>query len=129
MRESRRFALHLAAAVIILVLLGLHMAIMHLDGLLARIAGIAGDPLAWEQVLARGRSVFFTLSYVVLLGAALYHGLYGLHTMIAELEPPPRVRRAVGAALWIGGVVLFGVGTAATLISAAAAAAGTGAAP
>jgi len=124
MRESKRFALHLAAAVVILVLLGLHMTIMHLDGLLTRIAGFTGDPLAWEQVLARGRSLFFALTYVVLLGAALYHGLYGLHTMIAELEPPPRVQRTITAVLWIGGVVLFGVGTAVTLITAATAAAG-----
>jgi len=124
MRESKRFALHLVAAVVILVLLGLHMSIMHLDGLLTRIVGFTGDPLAWEHVLARGRSLFFALTYVVLLGAALYHGLYGLHTMIIELEPPPRVQRTVTAVLWIGGLLLFGIGTAVTLITAATAAAG-----
>jgi len=129
MRESKRFALHLVAAVVILVLLGVHMAIMHLDGLLERIAGASGDPLAWERVLERGRSLFFSLTYVLLLGAALYHGLYGLRTMILELEPPPRLRRAASVIIWIAGVALFGLGSYTVIATSVMAAGGQGVGP
>ncbi len=30
---------------------------------------------------------FFTVSYMVLLGAALFHGLYGLRNILFELGP------------------------------------------
>lgn len=111
MRETKLWLWHLAAALVVVALLGLHMFIMHLDRVLALAQLAPPQPLAWEHVLARAKNAFFTGSYVLLLGAALYHGLYGLHTMICELTPSPRIRRITALALWVGGATLFGVGT------------------
>lgn len=111
MRESRFWGLHMISAVVILVFLGLHMALMHLDGTLALINPALDKPLAWDRVLARARSDFFTVTYILMLAAALFHGLYGLRTMICELIGNPRVRKLVTVVFLSGGMALFGLGT------------------
>lgn len=116
MRESRFWGLHMLSAVVILVFLGLHMVLMHLDGTLALLNPALGEPLAWERVLARARSNFFTVTYIFLLAAALFHGLYGLRTMIYELTEKATMRKAVSAVLMIGGLTLFGLGTYAAIV-------------
>jgi succinate dehydrogenase / fumarate reductase membrane anchor subunit len=113
MRATRLWLWHLAAAAVIVALLGLHMLVMHLDSVLALAQIAPPEPLAWQQVIARAKSAFFTGGYVLLLGAALYHGLYGVHTMICELTPSPRARRTTTIVLWVGGATLFAVGTVA----------------
>ena len=110
MRESRFWGLHMLSAVVILVLLGLHMAVMHLAGILALVNPAWGDPLAWDHVLVRARSDFFTGSYLFLLAAALFHGLYGLRTMLSELTQNPAIRKAITVSFLAGGAVLFGLG-------------------
>lgn len=110
MRESRYWGLHLTSACVLLVLLGLHLVIMHLDGTLALINPAWAKPLAWDAVLQRARSAFFTATYVLMLAAALFHGFYGLRTMITELTGSAAVRRATSIAVWGAGLVLFGLG-------------------
>lgn len=117
MRESRFWGLHMLSAVVILVFLGLHMVLMHLDGTLALLNPALGEPLAWERVLARARSNFFTVTYIFLLAAALFHGLYGLRTMIHELTEKTTTRKAVSAVLMTGGLTLFGLGTYAVIVT------------
>lgn len=118
MRDRTFWTFHLGAAGVILVLLGLHMAIMHLG----RTLGIFGpEPVAWGSVAERAESAFFTVTYVLLLGAALYHGLYGLRNILAELGPGPAVQRAVDVGLSLAGVGLFAFGTWAALAAPAAA--------
>jgi len=77
MRDTPLWTWHVIAGLIILVLLGLHMGIMHLSGVLHFDAmNPAGDsPLDWANVAYRAKMIFFTLSYIVLLGAGLFHGL------------------------------------------------------
>jgi succinate dehydrogenase hydrophobic anchor subunit len=111
MREQRWWTWHVAAGVAVVVLLGLHMTVMHLDGLLRAFNPDPGEPVAWANVVARARSVFFLVGYVVLLGAALFHGLYGLRTIVFELNPGGTTRKAVSGALVAAGVLLFVVGT------------------
>jgi len=111
MRESRFWALHMLSAMVILVFLGLHMALMHLSGVLALIDPALARPVAWDHVLARARSGFFTVTYVLMLAAALFHGLYGLRTMLYELTENPALRKAVTIAFVAGGFGLFGLGT------------------
>ena len=110
MRESRYWVLHMLSAMVILVFLGLHMALMHLSGLLALLDPVLGQPLAWDHVLARARSDFFTVTYVCMLAAALFHGLYGLRTMICELTENPAWRKAATISFLAGGFGLFGFG-------------------
>ena len=110
MRESRFWGMHMISAVVILVFLGLHMVLMHLDGTLALINPAWGNPLAWGHVLARARSDFFTVTYLFMLAAALFHGLYGSRTMLYELIDYPAVRKIISVSFLTGGIVLFGFG-------------------
>jgi len=86
-RDRKLWTWHVAAGLMILVLLGLHMAIMHLDSLLGLFNPAGGQPIDWDNVLARSQSLFFTATYILLLGAALFHGLYGLRNILFELDP------------------------------------------
>ena len=107
MRDQRLWTWHVLAGVVILVLLGLHMAVMHLDALLGWFNPDGMKPIAWESVLQRARMGFFTISYVVLLGAALFHGLYGLRNILFELGPGRGVKGLISVVLALGGAGLF----------------------
>jgi succinate dehydrogenase hydrophobic anchor subunit len=110
MRDQRLWTWHVGAGALVLVLLGLHMTVMHLDGIARVFNPEPGAPIAWANVAARARTVFFLLSYTLLLGAALFHGVYGLRNIILELNPGRRVTRAVEGALVAAGLFLFAVG-------------------
>lgn len=111
LRDRKLWTLHLAAGVVVFVFLGLHMVIMHLDAAVGVGSSPGSKPIDWENVAARGKSVFFLVSYVVLLGAALYHGLFGLRTILFELASGAGARRALSWMLLLAGVALFAVGT------------------
>lgn len=110
MRETRYWTWHMAAGVVILVLLGLHMLIMHLGGLTGLFAPHAGGAVSRENSLYRDGIPFFTLTYILLLGVALFHGLYGLRTILFELTLKPAAEKWVTAALLVVGAGLFGLG-------------------
>lgn len=130
MRESRLWTWQMATGVVILVLLGLHMKIMHLPALVAW-AGFnpaGGEAIDWANVAHRARQAFFTVTYILLLAAALYHGLNGLRTILFELDPKPAVRRAIVTVLAVVGLGLGALGIwAAVAAPSAAAAAGNAA--
>jgi succinate dehydrogenase hydrophobic anchor subunit len=112
MRETKYWTWHMAAGVVILVLLGLHMLIMHLGGITHLFVQNAGQPaISKANSLARDANPFFTVTYIILLGAALYHGLYGLRTILFELTLKPAAEKACSAILLILGLGLFGLGT------------------
>jgi len=113
MRDQKLWTWHLAAGAVILVFLGLHMTIMHLDKVVsvASLNPAGGHPIDWSNVVARGKSVLFPLTYVVLLGAALFHGLYGVRNILFELDPAHWLKRTISAVLLLVGVGLFVVGT------------------
>ena len=118
MRDRTLWTWHIGAGAVILVLLGLHMAIMHLNQSL----GIFGaEPLAWASVAQRATSLFFTVTYVLLLGAALYHGFYGLRNILFELNPRAMLRRTIDVGLSAVGLALFAFGTWAALAAPGAA--------
>ena len=110
MRDQRLWTWHIAAGTLVLVLLGLHMAIMHLDAPSGLATLNSAKPTDWANVAARARSGFFMVTYILLLGAALFHGFYGLRTIVFELNPAPAVKRGVSAVLTVAGVVLFAFG-------------------
>jgi succinate dehydrogenase / fumarate reductase membrane anchor subunit len=55
--------------------------------------------------------MFFTVSYILLLGVALYHGLYGLRTILFELTLSRVTEKVISAILLVLGLGLFGLGT------------------
>jgi succinate dehydrogenase hydrophobic anchor subunit len=126
MRDRTLWTWHVGAGVVILVLLGLHMAIMHLDQSLGIFGTPGAEPVEWASVAERARSLFFTITYVLLLGAALYHGLYGLRNIVFELNPGGTVRRVVNVGLAALGLALFAFGTWAALAAPGAATMGGG---
>jgi len=101
--------------VLVLFLLGVHMTTMHLDDLWALVSNADPEPLNWLQVSRRGQDRVVTATYIVLLGTALFHGLYGLHTMLTELLPGRRAARLVLVGCWSFGLLLFFVGTFVTV--------------
>jgi len=107
MRDQRLWTWHVLAGLVILVFLGLHMAIMHLDVLVGIFNPADSHPIAWANVVARAKMGFFTVSYIVLLGAALFHGLYGLRNILFELGPARGVKSALNLVLAAGGVGVF----------------------
>jgi succinate dehydrogenase / fumarate reductase membrane anchor subunit len=110
MRDQRLWTWHVLAGLVILVFLGLHMAIMHLDVLVGIFNPGDPHPIAWANVAARARMGFFTVSYIVLLGAALFHGLYGLRNILFELGIGRGLKSALNVVLVLGGVGLFAFG-------------------
>ncbi len=116
MRETRFWTWHLIAGVVILVFLGLHMLIMHLDGLVHFMNLRGAEPIEWENIMHRAQLPFFMVTYIVLLGAALYHGLYGTRILLLELDLRPRMEQFVTIALWTIGLVLFAVGSVANIV-------------
>jgi succinate dehydrogenase / fumarate reductase membrane anchor subunit len=84
---------------------------MHLDVILGIGNPAGGHPIDWANVVARGKSVAFLGTYVLLLGAALFHGLYGLRNIIYELTSARGWRALCNAVLIVMGLVLFVLGT------------------
>ena len=75
MRETKYWTWHIIAGVVVLVFLALHMVIMHLDDIVGLFNPAGGEAIGWCNVLARSKMAFFAVTYVVLLGAALYLSL------------------------------------------------------
>lgn len=111
MRDQGLWTWHLVAGVVILVFLGLHMTIMHLDEIVRVFNAAPGEPIDWANVTARGKSAFFLVNYVLLLGAALFHGLYGLRNILFELNPAAGARKALNGLFLAAGFALFVFGT------------------
>jgi succinate dehydrogenase/fumarate reductase cytochrome b subunit len=111
MRDRTLWILQIAAGGMVLVLLAVHMATMHLDATLGVLNPAGGSPVGWDNVAARGRSIGFLAGYVLLLGAALVHGLLGFRGILLELSPAPAVRRTLAALLLGVGLGLLVLGS------------------
>ena len=107
MRESKLWFWHIVSGLVILVLLGIHMSIMHLSTILNFLGIGSSDPLDSSEVFRRSQQLFFAAMYIFLLGAALFHGLYGLRSILFELSLSKTVEKAVGRVCAIVGFALF----------------------
>lgn len=111
MRETVYWTWFIIAGIALICLLGLHMIIMHLDGLLGIFNPAGTNSVDWKNVIFRSKTIFFTVTYIIMLGAALYHGFYGLRTILIELGFGDKINRLVTMALWLLGIFLFIIGT------------------
>jgi succinate dehydrogenase / fumarate reductase membrane anchor subunit len=111
MNGTKYWTWHMAAGVALLFLLGLHMLIMHMGGTAHWFAPYGAEPVSMKNSLFRDGKLFFTVTYIFLLGVALYHGLYGLRTMLFELTLKPAAEKAITVVLLLVGIGLFGLGT------------------
>ena len=111
MNGTKYWTWHMTAGVVILFLLGLHMLIMHMAATGHWFAPYGAEADSLKNSLFRDGKLFFTVTYVLLLGVALYHGLYGLRTMLFELTLRPAVEKTITVVLLVVGLGLFGLGT------------------
>jgi succinate dehydrogenase hydrophobic anchor subunit len=107
MRESKLWFWHIISAGIILVLLGLHMSTMHLGAILGALGFGSGEPVKSAEVFHRSQQLIFMFIYIGLLGTALFHGLYGLRSMLLELSFSKRLEKAIGGLCAAAGIALF----------------------
>jgi succinate dehydrogenase hydrophobic anchor subunit len=116
-KESKLWILFIVAGALIVALLGIHMIIMHCDSLVASVTGgVPHDVLGSESVAQRSKSAVHMVIYIALLLLALFHGFYGLRSMVQELPVPDKLRGYVDAFSVSAGFVLFIWGTTAVLI-------------
>lgn len=111
MRESTLWMWHIFAGAVVFILLGIHMLIIHFDSILHLLGLGSGDVLVAESVFARSKQLGFMITYILLLGFALYHGLYGLRNILFELTLPKGVELVISLVLVMVGVFLFVYGT------------------
>ncbi len=108
-RKTKLQIWNVVAALVIFLLLGLHMTIMHTNAL-PFLAPYGEDRDIMQNVLFRDRHLFFTVTYVLLLGAALSHGLFGLRTMLLERAVAPKAQHRITTILLVVGGALFALG-------------------
>lgn len=111
MRETKYWAWHIFTGIIILILLGIHMITVHLDAILGWFNPAGGEAVDWDNVMARGRMVIYAVLYIILLAAALYHGLYGFRTILFELGLKPGAQKFINILFVVVGICLFALGT------------------
>ena len=124
MQESRLWFWHVVSGMFLLALLGLHTIVMHFDTILAWLG--LYSPAAWEAaskpvgalnyahgVMPRMQSLSMTVVYVLLAIFGLYHGVYGLRSILWELKVPRAVKRVAGTVLAVVcvGLIAYGVMT------------------
>ena len=107
MRESKLWSWHILTAVIILVLLGVHMGIMHLSVVMNALGIGSAEPTKADEVFHRSQQFLFMITYILLLGAALFHGLYGLRSMLFELSLSKALEKFIGGFCALAGIALF----------------------
>ena len=109
MRETRLWSLHLLVIPIIIVLLGLHFAVMHYAPVFYGVS--VEEARNFETMIERGRSVAQLVLYILLLAAGLYHGLYGLRGILRELPLTPAFVKLVDVGILLFGLFIFALGT------------------
>lgn len=117
MNGTKYWTWHMTAGVVLLFLLGLHMLIMHMVGTAHWFAPYGTEADELKNSLFRDGKLFFTVTYILLLGVALYHGLYGLRTILFELTLKPAVEKSITLVLLVVGLGLFGLGTWAAVVA------------
>jgi succinate dehydrogenase / fumarate reductase membrane anchor subunit len=107
--------LHICAGVVLIVLLGLHMIIMHLNDIISSVRGVHFEPLSFCSVLERGESIYFLIFYLIFLIIAIYHGLFGLKNVLVEIFYSEKAESKINMFIWISGIILFVVGSLSTV--------------
>jgi succinate dehydrogenase / fumarate reductase membrane anchor subunit len=111
------WGLHLVSGAALVALLGLHMTLMHYQAVIGWLGGGHEDVLAFASVVVRDRAAAMRVVYVLLLGFALYHGLYGARGILQEIWDSPRAARLITVAAVVLGLVVFIYGVAVIVLA------------
>ena len=107
MRTTRLRLLLMFSGVLIAILLGTHMAILHLDAILGFFGADATEPTSWQSMISRASQGIWVVLYIALLAVVLYHALYGLRGIILEVTPSAKTERIITRVFIIIGIVTF----------------------
>ncbi|WP_258360389.1 hypothetical protein [Moorella sulfitireducens (nom. illeg.)] len=108
MRESRLWLIFLLCGPLLIFLLGIHLIFMHMNTILDFFGIKTGQVLAYNSVIQRATELKWLVLYFTLLLLGLYHGLYGLRSVLLELTPREKV---VNRFVLVLGLLLFFSGT------------------
>jgi succinate dehydrogenase hydrophobic anchor subunit len=86
------------------------MFVMHMERSSPWFSPYGTEPDSEQNSIFRDAALFFAITNVLLLGVALYHGLFGLRTMIFEFKPSLAVQRITTTTLILLGLALFAFG-------------------
>jgi len=109
MKESTLWFLHIVGALVLVIAIAIHL---HNFSTLLVPLGAPGyeRALSWQFVSSRAREIFYTITYTALLGAATYHGMYGVRSMVYELSLTKTLERLVSVVCFLAGAGLFAFG-------------------
>ena len=111
MKQTAYWVWFMIAGIVMFVFAGLHMLTVHLSAVVGLFNPAGADSVAWANVAFRSRNALFVVMYIIILAAALYHGFYGLRTILFEMGLKQPARRPLTVLLWVIGLILFGFGT------------------
>lgn len=114
-KESTLWLWFLIAGLVIFAFLGIHIVVIHLSAISG---GSYTETLSYSSALQRAKSTFFTVIYIILLAALLYHGLYGLRSLLIELFTSRAASRTISWTLSLVGLATFAYGTYTAIIAA-----------
>jgi len=77
----------------------------------------AGNVLEYSSVMERAGSPVWTLYYMVFLAVALYHGLYGLRSVLLETFSGKNTIILINSLVLLVGSIAFAYGTYILIIS------------
>jgi len=102
------------SGLLIFILLGVHLVGMHLSSLF----GISyKDVISFASVKIRGHQIFYFLLYLFLLVALIYHGFYGLRTLILELGLKEKTEKFISVIVFVVGLLFLAYGAYALFLS------------
>jgi succinate dehydrogenase / fumarate reductase membrane anchor subunit len=107
MRQTYLQIAQMCTGILIAILLGLHMAVMHLDAILGFFGVKITDVTAFTSMIERSRQGLWAAIYILLLVFALYHALNGLRNVVLEITASRKGERiTTGVVIFIGVVFL-----------------------
>lgn len=111
MRRTYLWFWQLVSGAVIVVLLGIHMVLLHLNDILTFFGFDLAEPTSWESVSARANQGIWAGIYSALLFFGLSHASNGLRNVLLELIPSARTARVVTGIIIAVGTVFFIGGT------------------
>jgi succinate dehydrogenase hydrophobic anchor subunit len=109
MKESTLWFLQIVTALVLVIAIPIHL---HNFSTLLRPIGAPGYALAlsWEFVRSRAKDILYTITYTALLGAATYHGMYGVRSILYEFTLRKSYEQMVSIICLLAGAGLFTFG-------------------
>jgi succinate dehydrogenase hydrophobic anchor subunit len=105
MGRTRFHLVFLLSGIGVAVFLGLHMAVQHLNRVLA--TGDS-DPVSWLSMINRAAQSGWVIIYIFLLAFGIYHGLYGLRGILLESIFSEKAEKVMTWGLVAAGIIVFG---------------------